>query len=138
MAKESLGSLRSQHKRVKNYSCKKSKGASLHHLHLRQHHLRKQLVDAGIREKKIHQYPYQVHNMRFQAQVKKIHQYPNQLQIEKKCDTALQFQAQEREVHQHRYHWTSCRLTCEPAATSQTKWNSAYNAIFALVSWKSR
>ena len=63
--------------------------ASLHHLHLCQHHLRQQLVDdtLGIREKEqqvqIHQYPYQVHNMRFQAQVRKIHQYPNQIQKKK-------------------------------------------------------
>ena len=50
----------------------------------------------------IHQYLYQVHNMWFQAQVslRKIHQYPYQIQIEKTCDTVLQFQAQERELHQ--------------------------------------
>ena len=32
----------------------------------------------------------------------------------KKCDTVLQFQAQEREIHQYQYHWTLCRLDCEP------------------------
>ena len=100
-AKDSLGSLRS-HKSVKNCSCKNLKSAS-------SHHLLQQLVDAtlGIREKEqqmqIHQYQYQVHNMRFQAQVRKIHQYQYQIQIEKNCDTALQFQAQEREI-----------LECEP------------------------
>ena len=51
-AKDSLGSLRSQHKSIKNCFCKKLKGTSLHHLHLRHHHLSKQLVDADIREKK--------------------------------------------------------------------------------------
>ena len=52
----------------------------------------------------------------------------------KKCDTALQFQAQEREVHQHRYDWTPCRQTCEP--TSQKRWNSAYksNRLFQFCS----
>ena len=81
-----------------------------------------QLVDStlDIREMEqqvqIHQYLYQVHNMWFQAQVslRKIHQYPYQIQIEKTCDTVLQFQAQEREIHQYRYHWTQCSLACEP------------------------
>ena len=89
-ARDSLGSLRSQHKSIKNCSCKNLKGSSLHHLHLHQHHLRQQLVDTilGKREKEqqvqIHQYPYQVHNMLFLAQVGKIHQFLNQIQIEKK------------------------------------------------------
>ena len=69
--------------------------------------------------------------MLFQAQVKKIHQYPNQLQIEKKCDTALQFQAQEREVHKHRYHWTLCRLACEPC-NYESKKMEQLEAIWSL------
>ena len=64
-AKDSLGSLWSQHKSVKNCSCKYLKSAS-------SHHLRQQLVGAtlGIGEKE-QQVP---------AQVRKIHQYPYQIQ----------------------------------------------------------
>ena len=61
-----------------NCYCKKLKETLLHHS--------PQQVMEGIREKEqqvqIHQYPYQVHKMRFQAHVRKIHQYPNQNQIE--------------------------------------------------------
>ena len=137
-AKDYLGSLRSQHKSIKNCSCKKLKSTS-------SHHSCRQLADAtlGIREKeqqvhnmlfqaqerKIRQYPYQVHNMWFQAQKRKIHQYQYQVHNmlfqlpstreenspisvplnQKKMDTVVQFQAQEREIHQSQY-WTSCLL----------------------------
>ena len=58
------------------------------------------------------------------------------LQIEKNCDTALQFQEQERKSHHYRYHWTLRRLPCEPCTYESKQNGSAYkfNRIFQFCS----
>ena len=98
-----------QHKTVKDCSCKKLKNASSHHSH--QH--------WSSRWWAPHWAEQEGHRSAILAIL--LIQISRCLQIEKNCDATLQFQAQEREIHQYRYHWTPCRLPCEPCTYEYKK-----------------
>ena len=137
-AKDCLGSFRSQHKSVKNCSCKKLKQASLHHPH-------QQVVDAilGRRENKPAILLIQISRclqiekkMLFQAQESEIHQYT--YQIEKKLRYHVAVPTSKHKRGKFTNTGTIGLLTCHAslATTSPKRWNSAYksNQLFQFCS----
>ena len=114
-AKDSLGSLRSQHKSFKNCSCKELEGRII--APPPPPPAPPPLAASGRRNKRkgtaSANSPISVPSAQHAVPSTSEENSPISVQ-KKKCDTALQFQTQEREIHQYLYHWTPCRLACKP------------------------
>ena len=123
-AKDFLGSLRSQHKSVKNCSCKKLKNTSSHHSH-------QQVVDATLsrrgNEQEVHRsailailliqisrYLQIEKKKRFQLPSTKEGNSPRTVPNREKKAIPRCSSKHKREIHQYRCHWTPCHLPCEP------------------------